>query len=83
MWNKIAEEMGVSKAALSYRWLAFHSHVRSEKGDGIVVGALKKEDLEQVMEWLCEGELSEEVVRRIEDVWKVVESEAPIDNFHK
>lgn len=83
MWNEISEETGISKGALSFRWTAFHSELSTEKGDGMVVGAMKREDLVEMMGWLGEGKLEESVVRRIEDVWRVVESEAPVDNFHK
>jgi aflatoxin B1 aldehyde reductase len=83
MWNEISEETGISKGALSFRWTAFHSELSTEKGDGMVVGAMKREDLLEMIGWLREGKLEESVVRRIEDVWRVVESEAPVDNFHK
>ena len=36
-WEAIANEAGVSKSALAYRWAMYHSKLSAEHGDGIIV----------------------------------------------
>lgn len=38
-WDGMSQESGIPKAELSYRWMAHHSHLAGEKGDGLVFGA--------------------------------------------
>lgn len=80
-WNDIAEKEGVSKAELAYRWVAYHSALKAEKGDAVIFGASKVAQIEQTAEWLKKGGLSEEAVGRIEKFWEAVKKEAPVDNF--
>ena len=39
-WEAIAQEAGVSKAALAYRWVMYNSSLSAERGDGIIVRCL-------------------------------------------
>lgn len=80
-WEGIAKAEGVSKAALAYRWVAWHSAIKGP-GDGVIVGASRPEQLEESLKAIEEGPLSEESVRKIEGVWKKIEKEAPLDNYH-
>ena len=83
LWNEIAEDEGISKAALSYRWVVFNSQLKKELGDGMIIGAMKPESLEQTVGWLKDGPLDARVAKRVDEVWKIVESEAAYDNFNK
>ena len=38
-WANIAKDAGISKAALAYRWITFHSALKAEDGDAVIVGA--------------------------------------------
>lgn len=38
-WAEIAKAEGVTKAELAYRWIFFHSHIREDLGDAVIVGA--------------------------------------------
>jgi len=40
-WEKIANEEGVSKAELAFRWINYHSALDPAKGDGVIFGASK------------------------------------------
>lgn len=51
-------------------------------GDGLIVGAMRPEQLEETLGWLGDGPLEEGVVRRIEAVWEGVKAEAALDNFN-
>jgi len=82
-WHAIAKEEGISPAALAYRWVKFNSPLKSENGDALIIGASKVEQLEDTLQSLQQGPLSEKAVARIDELWKKVEGEAPLDNFHK
>lgn len=80
-WEQIAKDAGISRAELAYRWVAYHSVLRDELGDGIIVGASSVEQLGQSLQVLKNGPLSEDIAARVEGVWKTVEKDAPLDNF--
>jgi aflatoxin B1 aldehyde reductase len=83
MWEAIAEEFGIPKTDMCYRWAAFNSHLSKDLGDGIVLGASTPQQLQQLLEALGDGPLDERVVARIDEVWRVVREEAVLDNFNK
>ena len=82
-WDHIARDEGISKAALAYRWITFHSKLDGSKGDAVILGASKSSQLEESLVAIEQGPLSEKSVKRIEDVWVKVEKEAPRDNYHR
>lgn len=82
MWGEIAKDMGVTKAELAYRWIAYNSILRGELGDGIIIGAKNMEQLKETLAGLKNGPLSEEVAGKIDEMWKLVEEESPLDNYN-
>jgi len=76
-WNAISQEVGVSGAELAYRFMTYHSHAKPEHGDAIIVGASRPEQLEQTLKGIENGPLPQNIVDRIDGVWRIVESEAP------
>jgi hypothetical protein len=40
-WGHIASDGDISKTALSYRWITFHSALKGANGDAVIVGASK------------------------------------------
>ncbi|KIX98403.1 uncharacterized protein Z520_05704 [Fonsecaea multimorphosa CBS 102226] len=83
LWEDIATEQGCSRAELAYRWVAYHSALRSEYGDGIIIGASKFEQIEPTLQGLQKGRLNDSVVKRIDEVWETVKHDAPMDAFAK
>jgi len=81
IWNQIAEEEGVSKAELAYRWIGFHSKLRAEHGDAVIFGVSKLEQLKQTVGALRAGPLSDKAAKGIEEIWGLIEKDAPVDNF--
>lgn len=81
-WQSIAEEAGISKASLAYRWVTFNSILTAEHGDGIILGASKVEQLKQTLEALAQGPLEPSILKRIDHVWAMVKDEAPVDTIH-
>lgn len=67
--------MGITEAA--YRFLAHHSMLDPERGDGIIIGASKFEHLTQNISYADQGELPEVVVRVMNDAWEICKADAP------
>jgi len=83
LWGEIAAEAGIPKAELAYRWVAFHSVLSGELGDGLIFGARNGDQLKGTLEGLGNGPLPVEVVERIGRVWEIVKEDAPVDNFNR
>lgn len=81
-WGGIAEDEGVSKAELAYRWIAHNSRLRAELGDGVIFGAYNAQHLKETVMWLREGPVSESAAKRIDEMWEGVKHEAVWDNFN-
>lgn len=62
---------------MSLRWTLHHSHLDGSKGDAIILGASRPEQLESSLTSCEKGPLPEELVRALEEVWAEAEPEAP------
>lgn len=82
-WESIAKDEGISRAELAYRWVTYNSPLDREHGDGIIIGARNLEQLEETLKSVNSGPLSENAVKRIDEVWNTIKHEAPLDNFHR
>ena len=80
-WVKIAEEAGVSKVELAYRWVTYNSSMKRELGDAIIFGARTIEQLKETLAGLKKGPLSKEVQAKIDNIWKVAEKDSPLNNI--
>ncbi|KAL8733541.1 MAG: hypothetical protein Q9181_003540 [Wetmoreana brouardii] len=80
VWNEIARDAGIKKAALAYRWIVHHSALG--KGDGIVVGARDVGQLEETLMAIANGPLEERVAERAGGIWEMVRRDAPRDNWN-
>ena len=81
-WGEIARDAGISKAALAYRWIAWHSALKAEDGDGIIVGASKTAQLEETLGAIENGPLERGIAERAEGIWRKVKKDAPRDNYN-
>ncbi|KAJ7753849.1 aldehyde reductase [Mycena metata] len=70
LWAEAAAEAGCSKADLAYRWVASDSALDAKYGDAIVFANFGNDCVAQT--WV-----------KIDEIWKVVEHDAPLDNFNK
>lgn len=82
LWEKISLDTGIPKGELAYRWVTFNSALKSELGDGVIIGSQSLEQLTQTLAWIKGGALSLEVAAQVEQVWNIVEAVAPLDNFN-
>lgn len=81
-WAEIAKDAGVSKVELAYRWAAYHSSLDAKLGDGIIIGASKSSQLEETLRALEKGPLDEKTAKEVDELWKNIENNAPLDNYH-
>ncbi|KAJ7200233.1 NADP-dependent oxidoreductase domain-containing protein [Mycena haematopus] len=83
LWEEAAKEAGCSRAELAYRWVAFDSAVDVKHGDAIIFGASKHSQISETLAWLKRGSVGDAAKAKIDEIWKVIEHEAPLDNYHK
>ncbi|KAJ6516480.1 aldehyde reductase [Mycena sanguinolenta] len=77
MWAAAAKEAGYSSAELAYRWVAFDSVVDSKYGDAIIFGARSYTQIEETISWLKKGSVGAAAKAKIDEIWKVIEHDAP------
>lgn len=81
-WQNIAKEEGCTPADLAYRWVKYNSPLKPEQGDAIIIGASSADQLRQTLGSINGGPLSDKAVKSIDEMWKKIEHEAPLDNYH-
>lgn len=82
-WESIAKNEGIPRAELAYRWVTYNSPLKREYGDAIIFGGSSLEQVKETLVSVNNGPLSEKAVKRIDQVWKTIEHEAPLDNYHR
>ncbi|CAL3973575.1 unnamed protein product [Diplocarpon coronariae] len=81
-WGVIAKDAGVPKAALAYRWIAYHSALKASRGDAIIIGASRPSQVEDTLSYIEAGPLDAKIAERASGLWKQIEKDAPIDNWN-
>lgn len=81
-WNEVAEKNNISKPHMAYRWIAFHSALKTEYDDAIIIGGKNHDQVSDTLNAFKEGPLPNSVVAEIENIWQSIKDEAPLDNFH-
>ncbi|KAK6582077.1 hypothetical protein PZA11_005774 [Diplocarpon coronariae] len=81
-WGVIAKDAGVPKAALAYRWIAYHSALKASCGDAIIIGASRPSQVEDTLSYIEAGPLDAKIAERASGLWKQIEKDAPIDNWN-
>ena len=77
----LAVKYNLSGHAIALRWALYHSALKPENGDGIVIGCSNVKQMEQNLTWVEQGPLNKELVEGMENVWRTVEPTAP--SYHK
>lgn len=75
--KSVSEKHDINIAEAVYRWLAYHSMLNPERGDGIIIGASTNRQLLQNISYINRGSLPDDVVKAIEDAWTVSKVDAP------
>ena len=81
-WVQIAKDEGVSQGELAYRWVCCNSALRTDRGDGILIGGVKPDSFREAVGWIKKGPLSGDAVKRIEEIWDTIRADAPLDNYN-
>lgn len=75
--NKMADllkehhpDENISMAEAAYRWILHHSALDASRGDRLIIGASRLDQLETNMSYLTKGPLAEPVVNFFNDWWK-------------
>lgn len=71
------EPYGISLAEATYRWLANHSMLNADRGDGVLLGASKITHLQQNIKAFNAGVLPTDVVDAFEQAWKITKQDSP------
>ncbi|KAF7355508.1 Aldehyde reductase [Mycena sanguinolenta] len=83
MWGEAAKEADCSKAELAYRWVAFDSAVDPAYGDAVIFGASSHAQIAETLEFFKRGSVGEAAKAKIDEIWKVIEHDAPLDNYNR
>lgn len=75
-WNKIAKDAGYSKAGMAYRWVRYHSALKGDLGDEMIIGASTSKQFEETITEIEKGPLEASVVAKIDALWEPVAADA-------
>lgn len=78
-FGKIAQDAGMSRVELAYRWIAFNSSLKPGLGDAVVIGPRTIPQLHEVLSALRKGPLDEQIASKVNALWNGVEQESPLD----
>lgn len=76
MIREACEKENLSMVNASFRWLAYHSCIDFDKGDAILIGASRPEQLVQNIQTFAGGPLPEALVKVYEEAWEVCREDA-------
>lgn len=80
-FGKLSEETGISRSGLAYRWVRYHSALKGELGDEMIIGSVTAQQLEEALAELSKGPLESAIVEKLESFWQLIKDDAPIDNL--
>lgn len=72
-----AERHDTTSHAIALRWVLHHSILKADKGDAIVVGARRIEQLQPTLDTCEAGPLPDDLVQLMKDTWAAVRNDAP------
>lgn len=75
-WNVVAQGEGVSGAELAYRWVAYHSALDHDNGDALIIGTSSPEQLEETLNGIEKGPLSDKACAGVHDIWEYIRIES-------
>ena len=71
------EKENMTTVEATYRWMAYHSMLREDRGDGIIIGASKLNHLQQNMSTVKAGPLPDGILTAFEEAWTVCRPDCP------
>ncbi|KAK8199673.1 NADP-dependent oxidoreductase domain-containing protein [Phyllosticta capitalensis] len=77
----VAAKHGISESETALRWLAHHSAMSKDKGDGVIIGASSAKHLEENLLALEKGPLPDDVVEALDQGWELARG-LPLKYWH-
>ncbi|OHE98293.1 aflatoxin B1 aldehyde reductase member 2 [Colletotrichum orchidophilum] len=74
---EVASKHGIDGHAAALRWTAYHSILRKEHEDSIIIGASSPEQLEASIDMIEQGPLPEDVVSAVEALYEQIVDKIP------
>jgi len=74
----ICTRRGVSLVEAAVRWLLYHSHLKGDGGDGVIVGPRNISQLDNYVKARSAGPLPEDLAKELADLWNVQVQEAAV-----
>jgi aflatoxin B1 aldehyde reductase len=71
-----AKAAQVGGHAVALRWVMFHSILSSKHGDAVIIGSSTVQQLEDNLNAIEAGPLSDDLVEAMDNVWEVVKDHA-------
>ncbi|MBR6979994.1 MAG: aldo/keto reductase [Prevotella sp.] len=75
--RKACEAEGIPMAEAAYRWLCCHSLMDESKGDGILLGASRQEQMAQNMAAVEKGDLPQTIREAMDEAWELAKPDSP------
>lgn len=75
--REACEAKGIPMVEAAYRWLCNHSKMDATKGDGILLGASRIEQMEQNMEAAKKCELPQSILDAMDVAWDIAKPDSP------
>lgn len=75
--KKACDAENIPMAEAAYRWLVNHSMMRSELGDGILLGASRIEQMNQNMIAATKGYLPQSILDAMDAAWEIAKPDSP------
>ena len=75
--KQACDAVGIPMAESGYRWLVNHSLMDAEKGDGILLGASRREQMTQNMQSAKKGMLPQTVLDAMDAAWEIAKPDSP------
>ncbi|KAJ7026375.1 Aldo/keto reductase [Mycena alexandri] len=74
--SKVAEEHQLLLTEVAFRWCRYHSHMKVEHGDNLIIGASSYKQLDENLVFLEKGPLPDDIVQALDQAWKKVKGVA-------
>jgi len=75
--RRVCQANNIPPAEAAYRWLVYHSFLDVDKGDGLIVGASRMDQLSSNIEYIKKGPLPEEILNVYNAAWEDVKIDSP------
>lgn len=71
------DEAGIPMAEAALRWLAFHSELKAENNDGVIIGSSRPSQLESNLISIRKGDLPSSITDAYDSAWEICRESAP------